>query len=226
MLILLGVVAPAAMFVTKVMRMDSRDRHVLDMRLKHHSSFWVKGNKLVEGVGQSVLNSVALDHPYQQIEVVAAVPTSYTAPSNEFISTDKHTDPFYCLAIEDGTKAAPKGTFSWGSKSGNTAATSSSAPIDEEERAHQAEEAALNKSRREDEAKAKYVLTRYGDGMSPSTNPTLWIRRNVVPAPLWFIDPKMPVKQQDRALEKLVKGRQDAERKRVENAERQSLLPV
>ena len=223
MLILLGVIAPAAMFVTKVMRMDSRDRHVLDMRLKHHSSFWVKGNKLVEGVGQSVLSSVALDHPYQQIEVVAAVPTSYTAPSNDFISTEKHADPSYCLAIEE-TKAASKGAFSWGSSSKKDVA--SSAPVDEEERAHQAEEAARNKSRREDEAKAKYVLTRYGEGMSPSTNPTLWIRRNVVPAPLWFIDPKMPIKQQDRALEKLVKGRQEAERKRVENAERQSLLPV
>eukprot|EP00658_Telonema_sp_P-2_P054162 TRINITY_DN43108_c0_g1_i2.p1 TRINITY_DN43108_c0_g1~~TRINITY_DN43108_c0_g1_i2.p1 ORF type:complete len:103 (-),score=41.74 TRINITY_DN43108_c0_g1_i2:77-385(-) len=76
---------------------------------------------------------------------------------SEMCIRDRHTDPFYCLAIEDGTKAAPKGTFSWGSKSGNTAATSSSAPIDEEERAHQAEEAALNKSRREDEACLLYT---------------------------------------------------------------------
>lgn len=48
-------IVPAIMFATKIFRMDAKDRHGLDMRMKHHSSFWVKGNILVDGVERVVL---------------------------------------------------------------------------------------------------------------------------------------------------------------------------
>lgn len=214
-LLLLGVIAPAAMFVTKVMRMDSRDRHVLDMRLKHHSSFWVKGNRLVEGVSQIVLSSVTLDHNHQQIEVVAAMPPSFNQPAAAFVSSEKHPDPYSCDCIVDNSNKK-KGLLSWGSTDTSKEEVKGDSELSDSEN---------EKLRKERIAMSEYVLAHFGEGMTPSTNPTTWTRRNVVPAALWFIDPKQTEKQRTAALDKLVKARAEAEKKRADAIERQSLFP-
>lgn len=60
---------PALMFFTKVFRMDAKDRHTLDMRMKHHSSFWVKGNMFVDGIERVVLAQAAEEDVFRGIEV-------------------------------------------------------------------------------------------------------------------------------------------------------------
>eukprot|EP00744_Colponema_vietnamica_P017433 GILI01024498.1.p1 GENE.GILI01024498.1~~GILI01024498.1.p1 ORF type:complete len:180 (-),score=22.48 GILI01024498.1:95-634(-) len=63
---------PALMFFTKVFRMDAKERHALDMRMKHHSSFWVKGNMFVEGMERVVLAQAGEEALLRGIQVADA----------------------------------------------------------------------------------------------------------------------------------------------------------
>ena len=41
---------PAIMIFTKSARMDSKERHEIQMRVKHRSDFWAKGNTFVDAL--------------------------------------------------------------------------------------------------------------------------------------------------------------------------------
>ena len=47
--------APLIMIATKGARMDSKERHEVQMRVKHRSDFWLKGNEFVERLRRQVL---------------------------------------------------------------------------------------------------------------------------------------------------------------------------
>eukprot|EP00758_Cryptobia_borreli_P015095 Tbor_TRINITY_DN5988_c2_g1::TRINITY_DN5988_c2_g1_i14::g.19353::m.19353 len=68
-LLLTWIAVPAIMVGTKVFRIDARDRHALDMRMKYHSSFWARGNTIVNGISRCVLQQVREGHYYQNIEI-------------------------------------------------------------------------------------------------------------------------------------------------------------
>lgn len=45
---------PVLMVVTKGARMDAKERHEIQMRVKHRSEFWAKGNEFTTGLRDRV----------------------------------------------------------------------------------------------------------------------------------------------------------------------------
>lgn len=58
---LLGI--PALMGITKMYRIDARDRHEVYMDIKYRATFWEKANRFTDTLNEAIWQSVAGERP-------------------------------------------------------------------------------------------------------------------------------------------------------------------
>ncbi len=57
---------PMVMAITKMYRMDARDRHEVHMDVRYKAVFWEKGNSFIGALNEKVLASVAAELDLRQ----------------------------------------------------------------------------------------------------------------------------------------------------------------